>query len=78
MPADILAPHDPIRIDTLQDALEIVESGIQRFEIFGRQGVLLCPMGPSVMRCEERREFLVESPIRYGKTIRSGGIGCQS
>jgi hypothetical protein len=50
MAPDILATHDAIWIDTLNDILEVVELGVQRLDILGLKRMLLCPMRSTTVR----------------------------
>jgi hypothetical protein len=74
MPPNILAAHYTVWIDPLQNPPEVVKFGIQRFDIFRLETVLLRPVWPTTMRGEESCELLMETAIRNRKTVRSGGM----
>ena len=72
MSPDVLASHDSSGVDSSHDISEVVELGIQDFEILGLEDVLFGPMGSTVISSDDGSEFVVEFSVWNGKSIRSG------
>lgn len=72
MSPHILAPHDTVRVDTLDDVFELVIIGIQGTDLFGAQSVLLCPMRPAVVFGQDFGKAGVEFAIWDCETVWPG------
>jgi hypothetical protein len=69
---DVLASHDSFGVDSSHDVSEVVEFGVQDFEILGFEDVLFGPMGSTVVSSDDGSEFVVEFSVWNRKSVRSG------
>jgi hypothetical protein len=69
---DVLASHDSFGVDSSHDISEVVELGIQDFEILGLEDVLFGPMGSTVVSSDDGSEFVVEFSVWDRKSVWSG------
>jgi hypothetical protein len=68
---DVLASHDASGIDSSHDVSEVVELGVQDFEILGLQDMLLGPMWSTVVSSDDGCELVVEFSVWYSKSVGS-------
>jgi hypothetical protein len=69
---DVLASHDSFGVHSSHDVSEVVEFGVQDFEILGLEDVLFGPMGSTVVSSDDGSEFVVEFSVWNRKSVRSG------
>lgn len=72
MPPDILAAHDPFRIDTINDLLEPREIRVERLDIFRTEIVLFGPVWPALVFLQNVGEAGMEFAVRHSEAVRSG------
>lgn len=69
MSPDILVLKYPSWIHSLSDPTELIKLGVQAFELFRLQVVLLRPVRPAVERLEDVGEPLLEFFVWYRQPI---------
>ena len=71
MSPHVLASHHSSRVDSGHDFPEVLEFGVQDFEILGLEYVLFGPMGSTVVSGDDGCEFVVEFSVWNGKSVGS-------